>query len=65
MSSNSLKLTANYPKKRAFVTGAASGLGLALCKQLAGNGWTIGMADISAEALEQKAAIIRQLGGQQ
>ncbi len=63
MSSNSLKLTANYPKKRAFVTGAASGLGLALCKQLAGNGWTIGMADISAEALEQKAAIIRQLGG--
>ncbi len=63
MSSNSLKLTANYPKKRAFVTGAASGLGLALCKQLAGNGWTIGMADISATALEQKAAIIRQLGG--
>lgn len=56
-------LTVRYPKKRAFITGAASGLGLALCKELATDGWNIGMADINTISLESQANVIRELGG--
>ncbi len=38
--------------KTAFVTGAASGIGLALCKALLGKGAKVMMADINSEALE-------------
>lgn len=57
------RLTARYPLKRAFITGAASGLGFALCRELAADGWNIGMADINTAALEAKATEIHQLGG--
>jgi NADP-dependent 3-hydroxy acid dehydrogenase YdfG len=55
--------SARYPTKRAFITGAASGLGYALCKELSADGWTIGMADINAVELELKATEIVQIGG--
>jgi len=42
------RLSKGCPAKRAFVTGAESGLGLALCKELAQDGWTIGISDIKA-----------------
>lgn len=59
----SLELTRRYAQRRAFVTGAASGLGRALCRHLAGDGWAIGMADVDAEGLDDAAAEIGQAGG--
>jgi NAD(P)-dependent dehydrogenase (short-subunit alcohol dehydrogenase family) len=58
-----LALTKRYPRKRAFITGAASGLGAALCRQLAAEGWTIGMCDVRPEALAESVATIRSAGG--
>lgn len=52
-----------FPQKRAFITGAASGLGLACCEILAMDGWTIGMADIQEKSLLEAAEKINQLGG--
>ena len=56
-------LTQKHPKKRAFITGAASGLGKAFAIELAKEGWTIGMADINLKELELAASIIETLGG--
>ncbi len=58
-----LVLSATYPQKRAFITGAASGLGKAFCMDLARDGWTIGMADNNVTALELAAADIQNAGG--
>ncbi len=58
-----LELTRKFKQKRAFVTGAAMGLGKSFCKHLAKDGWTIGMSDISIEKLEAAAEEIRTLGG--
>lgn len=55
-------LSSQHPKKRAFVTGAASGLGKALCTELAADGWTLGIADINTEALASAAAEFEKLG---
>lgn len=57
------QLSNKYPEKRAFITGAASGLGKALSIELAGEGWTIGMADINMDQLAQVAAEVTALGG--
>ncbi len=57
------RLSTSHPKKRAFVTGAASGLGLAICRELACDGWAIGAADISAPALQKCAEELDALGG--
>lgn len=44
--------------KAAFITGGASGIGLAVAKDLAADGWLVGLADVNAAALtEAKAAI--------
>lgn len=48
-----MKLEERFPEKRAFVTGAASGLGLAICEYLAERGWRLFMADINSERLAQ------------
>jgi len=57
------QLSLTYPLKRAFITGAASGLGKALALELANDGWTIGMADINMIALEAAGKEIEIAGG--
>ena len=56
-------LSKTHPQKRAFITGAASGLGKAFAIELAKDGWTIGMADINIVELQATAADIEKLGG--
>lgn len=58
-----LQLTKRFPKKRAFITGAGSGLGLSLCRELALDGWSICMSDIDRKALEKATKEIESLGG--
>ncbi|HEY1020446.1 MAG TPA: SDR family NAD(P)-dependent oxidoreductase [Sediminibacterium sp.] len=56
-------LSRSHPAKRAFITGAASGLGKAFCIELAKDGWNLGMADINVKELETAAAEINAFGG--
>jgi NAD(P)-dependent dehydrogenase (short-subunit alcohol dehydrogenase family) len=58
-------LSRRFPAKRAFVTGAASGLGLAIAECLARDGWTLGLLDLSAVRLEQAVARLRQAGARE
>lgn len=57
------KITQQQPGKRAFITGGGGGLGRALSLKLAGEGWTIGIADIKDEALAESQKLIEQAGG--
>jgi len=57
------QLSSRYQQKRAFITGAASGLGRALCLELAADGWTIGISDINEIDLQKTADAIQQAGG--
>ena len=52
-------LSRRFPAKRAFVTGAASGLGFAMAEALARDGWTLGLLDLSASRLEQAVNRLR------
>lgn len=52
-----------YPRRRVIVTGAASGLGLELCRRFARGGWTIGMLDLDPQTLAAAAGEIAALGG--
>lgn len=45
------QLNSRFPRKRAFITGAGSGLGLSLAKALAADGWTLGLFDRNLERL--------------
>lgn len=45
------RLNARFPRKRAFITGAGSGLGLELARALAKNEWTLGLFDHNLERL--------------
>lgn len=58
-----LELTKKHPNKRAFITGTGSGLGKEMSLLLAKDGWTIGMSDINAAALEETAKAVEQIGG--
>jgi NAD(P)-dependent dehydrogenase (short-subunit alcohol dehydrogenase family) len=55
-------LSRRFPGKRAFITGAASGLGLAMSRLLALEGWNLGLLDLSAAGLERAAAELRDAG---
>ncbi len=57
-----LRLSQKYPSKRAFITGAAGGLGLAFALELAGDGWNIAMADLSLEKLQEASAKVAAAG---
>lgn len=43
-------------QKAAFITGGASGIGLAVAKDLAAQGWRVGLADVNAAGLEAAKA---------
>lgn len=58
-----LKISSQYPKKRAFITGGGSGLGEAYCLELAADGWIIGLTDVRQDSLDQAAEKIRAAGG--
>jgi len=49
--------------KVAFVTGAANGIGLGICRALARAGAHLAMADIQPDALESARARIAEMGG--
>ncbi len=55
-------LSRRLPSKRAFITGAASGLGLSLAQLLARDGWTLGVLDVDHEALERAVVQLRTSG---
>ena len=57
------RLSERLPGRRAFITGAASGLGRAFALELAGYGWRLGLADLNAERLERVGAEIAAAGG--
>lgn len=58
-----LKLTSRYPSKRAFITGAGSGLGRELALLLAADGWTIGITDINPAGAAASKEQIEAKGG--
>jgi len=55
-------LSRRCPSKRAFITGAASGLGLSLAMRLARDGWTLGVLDLDREHLDQAVSALQQAG---
>lgn len=56
------RLNARFPRKRAFITGAGSGLGLELARTLASDGWTLGLFDRNVERLAQVEADLSASG---
>lgn len=57
------QLSKKFPQKRAFITGAASGLGKSLALLLAKDGWKIGITDINEQALQNASTEIENAGG--
>ncbi len=53
----------NFENKTAFVTGAASGIGLAITQTLTARGANVMMADINQDQLETAANTLREAGG--
>lgn len=46
-------LSKRFPQRRAFITGAASGLGLEFARRFAEAGWNLGLLDLQPERLAQ------------
>jgi len=59
-----MKFEQKYPQKRAFITGAASGLGLAIGKRLAARGWRLCIADINSQRLATAEEQLRAAGAE-
>jgi NAD(P)-dependent dehydrogenase (short-subunit alcohol dehydrogenase family) len=57
------RLSGRLPGRRAFVTGAASGLGRAFALALARDGWRLGLVDLHADRLERVRAEVETAGG--
>jgi len=55
-------LDARFPRKRALITGGASGLGLATAELLAARGWNLGLLDRDGARLAAAAAELRTKG---
>lgn len=51
------------PSRRAIVTGAASGLGRAICTRLARDGWEIAICDVDAPGSRETLDLVRAAGG--
>lgn len=56
------RLARRFPRKRAFITGAGSGLGLELARALAGDGWALGLFDRNVERLANVEADLSASG---
>lgn len=57
------RLSQKYPEKRAFITGAGSGLGLAFARALAEDGWNLGITDINQQRLDEAIEALKASGG--
>jgi NAD(P)-dependent dehydrogenase (short-subunit alcohol dehydrogenase family) len=56
-------LAKRFPKRRAFVTGAGSGLGRALAIHLAREGWMLGIQDLNDTAATETLGQVQAAGG--
>lgn len=59
-----MTLEQRFPKQRAFITGAASGLGLAISERLAARGWKLLLADINQQRLDETYDMLIGRGAQ-
>lgn len=57
------KLSERLPRKRAFITGAGSGLGRQFSLELAGDGWILGLADFNKRSLAETTELVQAAGG--
>jgi NAD(P)-dependent dehydrogenase (short-subunit alcohol dehydrogenase family) len=55
-------LSRRFPAKRAFITGAASGLGHSMAVLLARDGWSLGLLDVAEAGLARAVAEVRAAG---
>ncbi|MBX3138231.1 SDR family NAD(P)-dependent oxidoreductase [Candidatus Obscuribacterales bacterium] len=58
------KLARRFPGKRAFITGAGSGLGLAFATDLARDNWKLALTDIDEQRLNDAVKAVRTAGGE-
>ena len=64
MTAATLNLSQRFPAKRAFITGAASGLGLACAEWLAREGWRLVLTDVDEARLSLVADSLAREGAQ-